>query len=157
MAGQRETTVEGPPCEPSPSSQSTEERPILTQEGRMHPTTTSPRSETQPPSRPPPPLVLPPATHLHTLSPLLTTPSLRPSIRSGPGPHPQGSNSTTGESGSLCSGGSQATGAVSESLRGARAPQISEDRLVSWGEESSWLACRGYRLHPMQRPPSHSC
>ena len=89
MAGQRETTVEGPPCEPSPSSQSTEERPILTQEGRMHPTTTSPRSETQPPSRPPPPLVLPPATHLHTLSPLLTTPSLRPSIRSGPGPHPQ--------------------------------------------------------------------
>lgn len=53
----------------------------------------SPRSETQPPSCPPSPLVLPPATHLHTLSPLLTPPpSIRPSAQ-GPPPAPAGRSS----------------------------------------------------------------
>lgn len=69
--------------EPPPSSQSTEERPILRKEGRMHPTTTSSRSETQPPSRPPPLTIYPPV-HLEPS----TDPSLCPSIHLGPPPAP---------------------------------------------------------------------
>lgn len=84
--GAGRATGGGPACEPPPRWPVHRGRPIFTP-GRMHPTTTKPsQSETQPPSCPPSPLILPPATHLHTLSPLLTPSSIHPSARGRPLP-----------------------------------------------------------------------
>ena len=76
-------------------------------------------------------------------------------------PPPKAPIQQLGSRGPLCSGGSQATGAVSESLGGVSSLSCLRTGWSPGGlryrvcrvEESSWPACGGYRLHPRQRPP----